>query len=1165
MDRRIRHSRAFEDAIVTKKLGDTLYRVLVNGRTHPYDVSSNSAIADIQVGNRVRVAINGRLREIVGVISPYPNPALPEWRDPPSGNEDEDILIDIVPGMWTQIGGFWNTTYSSAFQAALLPISSLSGTAVMSYLSGSSARRAMQTLGVCLIPTLGGSIASYTQSLLTPVGGEIVTRTTTETFTVTPSSPLYVTLSHAPETIESVQVLVEGIYEPAYSLVSGNDVYPYKIWTTFFSIGYNYLTAGSTGQYFITTVAAEDPVVELGGPYIWQVTSIQVNSVEDLGATYQNIYPTGARVTLSSTPSIGDEVEVFYTDATLQFSSESFLEAPFVLNHSPLVDSLSYSVTDPQIEFTLLGPNTIYPVYSPDLLEEVSVTYTYSEEVGDLWECDGIRIDETGLTGVTHSQIYVIPVSPPVSMTPDSWWTGQLNENDGYAQYGQDLWTTSRYGHVSYSPREDCYNIVHSSGMYYVPRNGGAVVKTSWLSDGNLETYVHPDNLNPSITSVPKRGGMQHFGVTLVDKWALQGSWGRVCSGTQSVNIAGLGNEETAGVPVADSTFPIRLLKRGESHTWSAIKLLTPFDLVYDNAGIWETYVLGAGITQNPWSINGFNIPETYKNTSWPATKNAKSFIVGASWAESEWSNELRSANNTKANYHLYEIGLHDAGLTISAISNSGNITSQYTIKGDPSYTESDVADFGALANHRVSQSMSNLSNTSFGILNAYAATAEFGAYHVTSDNDKWFFYYYYNSTGVTKLPIRRHSGPPTLAPAGPCYGDRFTTSNDIEPLTTYQEIVVDSDDYIYFCVNVPYWVRTRDSISAEVTEYVYGQYDSGPFSTYGGWYEFTIPGYAGLDLISFVVDTDSDYPTLDGNRIEVYSQAGHSTPSVRYANRLTIALPTTTTIQNYSNLSFTWAHQIPHRTYTTYLDSNPPGYTTYWGPGYGPTFGLLYTGVARFLVEGDTRASYLRESRVFLYKMHHSEGSLSLVWSKDISQVKTILPDHVDPVQTRLPVSRYGPAHAVRTAGRYIFVVRDLLIDAEIVEGDGATVEEQTTVIDVYDNSTSSPSSYVYRIIIFAYTEPVLYSSWGGSASQVTAHVGITEDDKEWIYLTGKRSRDGTHFRYRVLFDTASYTADYSDLSEHLNYQGGQAWAISGVENIYPNGDGNLIWHSIP
>ena len=105
MDRRIRHSRTFEDAIVTKKLGDTLYRVLVNGRTHPYDVSSNSAVADIQVGNRVRVAINGKLREIVGVLSPYPNPALPEWKDPPSGGGDEDILIDIVPGLWAQVGG----------------------------------------------------------------------------------------------------------------------------------------------------------------------------------------------------------------------------------------------------------------------------------------------------------------------------------------------------------------------------------------------------------------------------------------------------------------------------------------------------------------------------------------------------------------------------------------------------------------------------------------------------------------------------------------------------------------------------------------------------------------------------------------------------------------------------------------------------------------------------------------------------------------------------------------------------------------------------------------------------------------------------------------------------------------------------------------------------
>lgn len=1164
MDRRIRHSRTFEDAIVTKKLGDTLYRVLVNGRTHPYDVSSNSAVADIQVGNRVRVAINGKLREIVGVLSPYPNPALPEWKDPPSGGGDEDILIDIVPGLWAQVGGLWNTTYSSAFQAALLPISGLSGTSIISYVSGSSARRAMQTLGACLIPTSGGSIASYTQSILTNVGGETLTRTASETFTVTPSSPMYVTLAHTPETIDGVQVTVEGVPGSAYGRTAGNDVYPYKIWTTFFSISYHYLDPGSWGQHFTTTLAAEDPVVELGGPYIWEVTSVQVNSVEDLGATYQNIYPTGARVTLSSTPSIGDVVEVFYTDALLQFSSESFLDAPFVLNEIPLVDSLSYSVTDPQVVFTLFGTKTIYPVYSPDFLEEVRVDYTYTEEVGDLWECDGIRIDEAGLTGVSHSRTYIIPVSPPISMTPDTWWTGQSNENGGYAQYGQDLWTLSRYGYVSYSPREDCYNIVHPSGMYYVPRDGGTVVKTSWPTDGDLEAYIHPDNLNPSVTSVPKRGGLPHFGVTLVDKWALQGSWGRVCSGTQSVKIAG-GSEEDAGFPVADSTFPIRLFKRGASNTWTVIKLLTPFDLVAGNEGTWETYVLGAGITQNPWAKNGLNIPETYQNTSWPATKNAKSFILGASWAESEWSNDFRSANNTKANYHLYEIGLQDAGLTISAISNSGNITSQYTIKGDPTYIESDVSDFNLLAATRVSQSLSSLSYNSFGILNVYAATEAFGAYHVTSDYNKWFFYYYYSSAGDTKLPVKRHSGPPTLSPAGPCYGDRFTTANDIEPVNTYQEIVVDSDDFIYFCVNIPYWVRTRDSISAEVTEYVYGQYNSGPFSTIGGWYEFTVPGYNGLDLISFVVDTDADYPTLDGNRVQVYTQAGHSTPSVRYANQLAVLFPFTEYPQNYSNLSFTWGHQIPHRTYTSYYDSNPPGYTTYWLPGHGPYFGLAVSGVARFLVEGDTRASYLRESRVFLYKMKHTNGILNLEWRKDISQVKSIVPDHVDPGQARLPVSRYTKTHAVRSAGRYIFVVRNLLIDSEVVEGEGVVTEKTSTVIEVYDNSASEPSSYVYRIVMFPYTEPVLYSSWGGSATQVTAHSGVTEDNKEWIYVTGKRSRDGTHFRYRVLFDTASYTADYSEVSEHLNYQGAQAWAISGVENIFPDEDGHLIWHSIP
>lgn len=1155
MARWIRKNKAFEDVVVVERLGDNIYKVKAVERTHPYRVSANRALPYLYPGMRVRVAINGSLREIVGIASPVAaGKNLPPWIDHPTSVPVDSTPIEVAAGLWSQAGGLWTSRYSSLVSSTALPLSN----SMTSIVTGeSAAATAFSMRGISIIPRPDGKIVGSLHSTYQSRGPESVLRTSSETL-YAPADPTYFvsTVYDIEEVTDFYSEELATLGSPYVSHSIGNSLYAIVNSSVDETISYDYWTSTNPDSYSRPTTAGETDITM---PHlVHSIISVTVDGVSDPTATFYNSGSVGHVVLTNPAPG-GVSLVIDYTTGSVLPQSDYFPAAisgrsAFALSHSPVVGTIS-ATSGSLVGFTgtvLLNGSTVRFAYVfHDVDASIDVEYTYYAEFGELWDMATLTIEERGIAGSSHSASLVLPMPSDFNATPDSPF-GVYPLDEGLAW--KSGWQHTHWGYSHYSPREDCYSVAGPHGLYYRSRTPGSVENTHWTRMAwPIEFPSQDKTITDQVEIIPRRTA-PFFGVSLADRYAFQGSWGNVIYGGPANSV--------------DTSFPIRVFRKNTSNVWGLQRAFEPSELVGTSSSALPLYVASAGIFHLEGSLGWANGRSgcTLKNTWWPATRNAEAFICGASWARNEWG-ETRP-NNVREDWTSCPYGIKDAALTLCAVGNNGDILGKLTLRGDESYTENEVSNLATRVNYLISEAAAFTND--FGIFTTYAAVAGWGCTDGHPSYGYVYNYYLMSSVDSLKTPDLRHAGMPTLADRRPIYGDYGTIENYNDGT---QSLFLDDSNKIYLTVAFPYWVRTLNQAEPTPTEQVYGTWNSGPFTSYGPWYEFEMTGYNGQPILSEVIDQyasgGSTYPKLDGSYQQVFPQAGTTTSLATTYQKQVIFIPPIIIgyteggspiyqLQSFSNLEIPWRHEIPHRTYSTlntYYPIGTPGTSFYALPGYDEF--PPYTGAVVYDNEGDHRKSFLKEARNFLMRVSYISGTLVEDYRIDISQQKPISPDPyifgegtpLEVSENRVAVSRWAKVHFTRRCGRYIFILRDWIIDS-LVAATGATVYEEALVLEVW-NDTGSPT-FKERIFLPAVTEPVDYVTYQGSGKELDMLQGVTSSSTEWVYIVGKRVRSDARFRAKVIYNaggvsTMTYATDFDPFSERTT----QGAAISGNNSV--------------
>ncbi len=734
-------------------------------------------------------------------------------------------------------------------------------------------------------------------------------------------------------------------------------------------------------------------------------------------------------------------------------------------------------------------------------------------------------------------------------------------------QYWRIGWDYLLWGYLHYNPNRGGYIAVLSDGVHWKTRQGGSGshVFLPWPVEGlSLDpTYrggwdypEGPGGSWPAGTAddvIPglKRRTAPEFGVSVVSRYVLQGSFGPVGS-TSTFKLAPRSSGGGTGGNPCDLSFPIRGIKLNRNLTaWEVVGELSPLALVQDRAGTNPVYLPGCGIIhregRSGWSyghgpnLGGIPAP---KNTWWPMSKDCKSWIVGVGWCESEWyQNNGDKVNGDPEDYEAYPRGHSDSGFTLNAIDPvTFQVTSQLTIKCDPDYREgifSDDGDYGFAAQDEIDHAPNYFATTTFDLHETRAAETFWGYY---PGYGLCFFFYVLDSLDVPsgRSPLLRYPGIPSLADGPPRYANLdVVTSIGPEDAYQSQEITLADDGDLYFCLSMPFWYRIDDETVIRRSEEVTGTWvcditpfdatpyiagyigpsSTGRYTSYlGNSRGFYMTGWMGGNIITDVTGPAtvafSDY---GGTSLVFHPWAGFFSPFADVANHVGAFFPIQDDLSNpiigtdYASIEYVigyngkpntcvsleipWRQTIPHQTYThfqLYHDRFESG-ITYTASTLGPGTSLgPWQGVIMFGVQGLQRRRYLQNARTFLFRVSCVDGVLTEKWRKDVSFKGQIGPNFsATSWGTAAPVTRTDNSKFGR-----VYCTRPKGRVIFLVRSKPVLFSSKV-VLEIYDNSNPE-------------VEPTLLHELDLIATREVDHVDLMEgitDGLEWAEFSAKFS----------------------------------------------------------
>ena len=913
------------------------------------------------------------------------------------------------------------------------------------------------------------------------------------------------------------------------------------------------------------------------------LNSVTIDGAQDLLATF-----FGRTVTLSVVPTVGAAIVVDYnyydsTEVTDVFPPPDFPpQYTFTLSQTPLVGTISVPVApDPNMSggFSTTGLDTLPLIDGAEVRFALQIpdntfgffNYSYIIISGSLFNITGMRVEERNLSE-SGSASLPVPLSAPFSATPVTPFLAALSHvGAAGGTHWLDGWRQQHWGFLHYDPLSQGYTVVGPDGLYWRSRTPGVTPGTHYTrmawpaetpsTDATFagwswtQSQFYPAGTNPGAAPGVARRTAPYMGVSVVSRYALQGSWGAVGPNITKNDPGG------SGCP-SDSTFPIRFFRRDDNKLWQPVAELTPFDLVQGNAGVNPLYIPGTGIIHQEgsnnlgpgiWGDNGnFAIGRrrfgsVQSNSWWPATRNATSWVMGCGWCEGEWLRNV-AALNTQQDFTNFPMGVTDSGYTLSAVDMAGAVTSQLTIKCDPNYEEAAWLDADAAVQYDIAHANDQFSYNPYG----QPGTNGFGPIHETwAATDRWgyldgygycFFFYAMTSVdGPAKKPKLQVPGIPALADGEP----RYSFGSSLFPSTSSQygiiagedtpasqNIVGDGDDNFYFTLSIPYWLRIIDGTPPNRTEVIIGTHTE--TIAQGGtnrYFVYNISGYLDVPIISQA----GPQGTYSGNVVNTFPQGGFISIYMQTFNKQVcfanpdIAVfnpeppPGHYTYTYNGTVTMPWRHVIPNRASCilrgTYNFGDPANY--FWGNpiiGGGPIAPQPWQGAAIYDVAGDNRRNYTVEARSFLFKVNCVNGTLSEVWRKDVSQVYDYFTAQYRLFPgTKQAVSAFNKVFHTRPCGRFILLLRKRYERLDDLENQPIPL----LVLEAWTNA--APPVLVHRTYLPDKPDPLLYAtvSPAAFADDLQMHDGVDSDGREWalvVWASGPRGE--VHGRFKVQYD---------------------------------------------
>ena len=980
-----------------------------------------------------------------------------------------------------------------------------------------------------------------------------------------------------------------------------------------------------TSQWFLNHA----PCI-IGTSYpIQSLNSVKVDGVVDLLATF-----SGSHVTLSAPlTNAGSVVVVDYQSSGSNTITDIFPplqdQTDFVLSQLPNPSSISVpSNSNPESGFNIIGGNpgpipalvAIVDLVNPKLIRfalthtaanSIDIGYKYNRVSGTLFHITSGTITERNISASGATSL-ALPFSVPFDATPPTNFSPILTEIGKYGgSRWQGGWEGQRWGFLFYDPSIDAYTAITPVGIFWRSRIPGTVVNVNYTftpwpaeeksTDGIFRGYSWPEESSLPLfpTGYKYLAGSKdgiaipstlnktapYMGVSVAEKYALQGSWPPI-----GPNILG---RDGGAAGCAD--FQLNFWLRNSLNVWEVQGQLSVKLLVSDNKSSYPLYIPGTGIVNNEaydGIVNGHTQYSKGGNSSWPASRKAAAWFIAAGWCQSNWGLSQKD-KESRETFTEVKIGLDDAGFTINAVNMSGSIISHITYKC-PLESTPCVSAFTGAVDYAILHTDDQFLKPTDAYYNPYSGTKWFAMTSIYNASPQfnylkdygyaWYYYRLASLDGPAKEPTRLYPGIPGLAcnasKASNGYGNYGYGSISSEDSFSSQTLPMDSSDNLYLSLNVPFWVRGEDTVTAIVSEYVSGVYTvPGPFSVDGyPQILFNCPGEDGVPAISGIRDSYlgsvfansvplPDHPTVGGKYARCETQSGFTTIYLRFENfQVSYFTPDSsvdnyvtdpsTGAQRYVNTTYNsagpllapWSQSVPHKKYTTFKETHDfgSGVQFYYLPGYGRDIynGALYSssapyrGAAIYNVQGDNRRQYFKSSRTFLKKINFNGSSLVEVWSVDISQESYFnvqSHDNSTSAAILIPVASY--VAFTRPCGRYIFLIRTISIDfPNIPLIYGIPSKTRVTVLDVYDNGSTAPDPHPrYRIYLPqgsttlpANPIPVSVGNDYGSYPQIGSlqlFEGIGVDGKEWAIVQGTvhvNGGDPYHiYKYQITFPT--------------------------------------------
>jgi hypothetical protein len=983
--------------------------------------------------------------------------------------------------------------------------------------------------------------------------------------------------------------------------------------------------------------------------------SLTVDGVKDLLATFY-----GNGITLSSAPpSSSSVIVVDYTSVGTSTSTYTFPivhgQTAFMLPNAP-TNAASISVptnSNPDQGFNFQGTtHTLVALIDPTnpklvrfaikhLANSVSagftdqIDYKWNRVVGTLFHITNGVITERDITQ-SGAVSLSLPFPAPFDATPRSQLKPKGPVSSAQGIRWQDGWDLARWGFLYYDPSVDGYTAVTPVGIFWRSRTPGDASSnytfTPWpeesvSDDKQITGYTYPsgeyllppgsyyfpkvtyygETIDPVATIGIKTKTAPFFGVSVAEKYALQGSWPAVGPNKYVTTQGAFGcSDYILNFWLRDTT----------TKKWDVQGNLSVRKLV--EGSIPNVYIPPSGLTQ----LEG----ASGRNSGWPCSRQAKAWIIACGWCSSNWG-ERQDLLNTRENWHTYKKGHDDAGLTLNAVDMAGNVISQLTYKPPLEPTDG-VSNFSAYVDYILAhnedqflkpegQAYSGYNGSLWFIIDSqFSATPSFN--YLKDYGYAWYYYVLSSLDGAPKSADLRYPGIPTIngiAKLAGEYGtmtEGYSISGGPETFQDSQEINMDSDDNIYFTLKVPFWLRDLDEVRLTETEIVNGVYtlELDPNARRPQYIEYDCTGYDGVPAITAIRDRYDisgyegslpapDYPHASHTYTKSYPQTGFTSIFQTFFNkqvmfggydRYNVIYGTSSDgSQVYLGTDYfydgplvaPWNHIIPHRQYTTLRTTHDfgSGVQFYYRAGYGGQFSGTspYRGAAIYDTVGDYRKVFQQSVRTYLKKVHFDGAALVEKWSLDISELDTAFyiqhwgnggegeRSAIIPVPIDLPV------YYTRTCGRYIFVLKGALI----VENTSTSGRQQAVilVLDVYDNGDTAPSDKRYR---FSFPGNQVIPTTVAAAIALPGignlHMiqGINSNDEEYVVIQGE-SNDSAYFgvkiqqKFQITFHadqsvapTYLYYGDSADITPTPNNW--QGMASAGNYYVYTDDNASVI-----